>query len=206
MPAEHVTELISTASQFARQGWLPASAGNFSLKTSHAYPVQITKSGCFKDALTEADFLRLNYNADLDPSNPQGLNPSAETPLHLYLYQRFTTISNVLHVHSPAAVVLSKKEYERHKRTVEFHGFELQKALPGVTSHEGTLSVPLFPNSQDMSFLVGELENTLLNRDCCFLLAGHGLYAWGENLQETRRIIEAVEELCRYSLYEDNRL
>jgi methylthioribulose-1-phosphate dehydratase len=101
---------------------------------------------------------------------------------------------------------LSKREYENHKRTVEFRGFELQKALPGVTSHETTLSVPLFPNSQDMVFLAGELENTLLNRDCCFLLAGHGLYAWGKNLQETRRIIEAVEELCRYLLYKENRL
>jgi methylthioribulose-1-phosphate dehydratase len=202
MSENTLTGLISTANQFAKNGWNRATAGNFSIKIDHDYPVQITQSGCFKDTLTEHNFLSVSYDGSIDPTTPASLIPSAESPLHLFLYNRNPDIRTVMHVHSKFAVVLSKLEYDNNSRNIEFQGYELQKALPGMPSHESTLSIPLFPNSQDMHFIKHELQDTLRDNACCFLLAGHGIYAWGKNLHETRLIIEAVEELCRYKLYE----
>jgi methylthioribulose-1-phosphate dehydratase len=74
----------------------------------------------------------------------------------------------------------------------------MQKALHGNSSHEPTIHVPVFNNTQDIPelaervserFIAGELTQPGL------LVRGHGLYAWGRDISEARRHIEGFEFL-----------
>lgn len=69
------------------------------------------------------------------------------------------------------------------------------KAFQGVTTHEMRIDIPVFDNDQDMDALAGRVETRLAQPGNAkgFLLAGHGLYAWGRNAQETLRHLDAFD-------------
>ena len=118
--------------------------------------------------------------------------PSAETPLHTALYELDSDIGAVFHTHSVAATVLSM----RTEGALEISGFEMQKAIGGVTTHESTLPVQVFDNTQDMPALADHLRETWSSLTVPgFLIAGHGLYAWGTDIDEAERHIEGFEFL-----------
>jgi methylthioribulose-1-phosphate dehydratase len=103
----------------------------------------------------------------------------------------------VLHTHSMAAALLSKIDAPRGH--VVLSGWELLKGLDGITTHDCEVNLPIFPNSQDMRSLAALIEPRLAANQLCygFLLAGHGLYAWGKDLQEAKRHLEVFEFLLR---------
>jgi ribulose-5-phosphate 4-epimerase/fuculose-1-phosphate aldolase len=78
-------------------------------------------------------------------------------------------------------------------------GWELLKGLNGIDTHEVQLLLPVFPNSQNMQSLSTRLEQSLSREQSCygFLLAGHGLYAWGKDLPEAKRHLEVLEYLLQ---------
>ena len=118
--------------------------------------------------------------------------PSAETPLHTALYELDAGIGAVFHTHSVAATVLSM----RSRESLEISGFEMQKAISGATTHESTLSLRVFDNTQDMAALAERLRETWSSVTVPgFLIAGHGLYAWGRDIDEAERHIEGFEFL-----------
>ena len=121
------------------RGWLPATSGNLSARID-ARQIAITRSGPDKGNLVADDILVV----DLD--NPPAA-ASAEAPLHYALYTDHPQIAAIVHVHSPAATVLSR--LRERDGAVSFSGWELQKALAGVRSHEETVRLPIVANDQD---------------------------------------------------------
>ena len=100
----------------------------------------------------------------------------------------------ILHSHGLFPVLLSsvKKNY------FEFQGNEIQKGFDGEVSHLSKLRIPLFDNSQDMSFFEKELcsrKSEILHS--CFAISKHGTYAWGKNLFEAKRHLETLDYLCQ---------
>jgi methylthioribulose-1-phosphate dehydratase len=165
-------------------------AGNFSLRTDARHCL-ITQSGKDKSTL-EADDLML---CDFDGvAVDAGLKPSAETALHTALYRHDASIGAVLHTHSIMSTVLSRQL----AADLSLSGFEMQKALRGVRSHEDPVTIALFENTQDMHALatavVGRLAAGTLTVPG-FLVRGHGLYAWGADLAEAQRHVEGFEFL-----------
>jgi methylthioribulose-1-phosphate dehydratase len=130
------------------------------------------------------------------PIDAGGLKPSAETSLHLLLY-RTMGAGAVLHTHSLPAALLS--QLARDEGQVLLSGWELLKGLSGIDTHEVEISLPIFPNSQDMQALSAQVEQSLSTERACygFLLAGHGLYAWGKDLLEAKRHLEVLEYLLQ---------
>ncbi len=128
-----------------------------------------------------------------------GQRPSAETALHLAIYTMYPDIGAVLHTHSPAAVALSRAFPARTSWT--FAGHEMLKALPGVTTHEAQVMLPIVDNSQDMKVIWHAVSPTL-GALPAYLIRNHGLYGWGANMAEAERIIEAVEWLIMAELAE----
>jgi len=79
---------------------------------------------------------------------------------------------------------------------IHLKDYELLKALHGNTTHDTALDLPVFPNTQDMSELAAQVEAALGRAPMWgYLIDGHGLYAWGRNLDEARRHLEAFEFL-----------
>jgi methylthioribulose-1-phosphate dehydratase len=87
----------------------------------------------------------------------------------------------------------------RDEERVLLSGWELLKGLSGIDTHDVEISLPVFPNSQDMQALSNCVERSLLKQRSCygFLLAGHGLYAWGKDVSEAKRHLEVFEYLLQ---------
>jgi methylthioribulose-1-phosphate dehydratase len=187
-----IEALCGTARWCYTQGWVPATSGNFSVRPSGAGRILITASGLDKGTLTPAGLLEV----DLDGRVVSGVGkPSAETGLHLVLYQARSTAGAILHVHTVWNTLLSGIHASTGHVTLE--GYELLKGLSGVATHEHVERVPILKNSQDYSRLKVELAEALKEYPDAhgILLSRHGLYTWGESVAEARRHLEALEFL-----------
>ena len=187
-------DLAATVRALAGRGLCPATGGNFSVRLG-ADTVLITASGTDKAAVTEDNLIRVRRDGGVVG---QG-RPSAETALHLAVYRLAPDAGAVLHVHSVPNTVLSRL---LSGDTLAVSGYEMQKAIRGVDTHESRLALPIVDNSQDMTALAGVLETRWpeLDAACGFLVRGHGLYAWGADLDEARRHLEGWEFLMACEL------
>ena len=136
---------------------------------------------------------------DLEGQSLDQRKPSAETALHTQLYQWDASIEAVLHTHSPAVTVLSMQCSDP---TLIFQGYELQKAFPGVTSHEEQVVIPVFDNTQDIPKLAKQVQHYLKShpQTPAYLIRGHGAYTWGASIGDCERHLEALEFLVRCEL------
>jgi methylthioribulose-1-phosphate dehydratase len=190
-------QLVQTAQWASRMGWAPATSSNYSVRLpDNAAPAYcaITSSGIDKSALEVEHILVIDQHGI--PLESDGLKPSAETPLHLLLY-RTMGAGAVLHTHSLPAALLS--QLAREEGQVLLSGWELLKGLSGIDTHDVTISLPVFSNSQDMHALSTRVEQALSKKRFCygFLLAGHGLYTWGKDIPEAKRHLEVFEYLLQ---------
>lgn len=182
--------LIGNIRELAQAGWTPATSSNFSHRLDDRHAA-ITVSGRDKGRLVEDDIMVVDFDGQ---AVGRPLRPSAETLLHTQLYRRFPDIGCVLHTHSPVQTVASR--LYAGAGHVRLAGYELLKAFHGNSTHEAAVDVPVFPNTQDMDVLAAQVD-ALLDRQAMwgYLIDGHGLYAWGRDMAEARRHLEAFEFL-----------
>lgn len=192
-----ITAVITAGRSAAARGWVPATSGNFSVRIDER-TVALTRSGIDKGRLAVDDIL-------IQPlDRPPVAGASAETPLHLALYRDDPSIGAVFHTHSPAASVLS--EVWSDEGSIRLAGWELLKALSGIRTHEAVVEVPIFANDQDTAGLAAAIRARLAEKPVDavlapgYLLAGHGLYAWGRDPREAERHLEALEVLFTQTL------
>lgn len=176
-------ELVSLSHDFYRRGWSLATSSNFSARIDQDRYI-ITASGKDKGSLSVDEFVLVNLQ------QPAPENASAETLLHAMLYNLMPQTGCVLHTHSISATFLSLKYPE-----VILEGYEMLKAISGVSTHHHLERIPVLPNSQDLSALSQDVRRRLKHQPNAhaFLIAGHGLYTWGESIFKTRIQMEALE-------------
>lgn len=190
---------VIEAGRFAsRRGWTPATSGNFSARIDRSH-IAITRSGVDKGALDTADVLIQPLDA------PLVANSSAEAALHVRRYRDDPTIGAIFHTHGIASTVIGRAHLTDGAVTLE--GWELQKALTNVKTHETTIETPVFANDQDVAALAERVARRLaepapdrLVRAPGYLLAGHGLYVWGRDVAEAARHLETLETLFSQTL------
>lgn len=183
-------ELIVNVRELAALGWTPATSSNFSRRLDERHAA-ITVSGRDKGRLVEDDIMVVDFDGRAVGSDHR---PSAETLLHTQLYRRFPEIGCVLHTHSKVQTIASRLFAGAGK--VRLEGYELLKAFYGNDTHEAAIDLPVLANSQDMPELAARVE-ALLDTQCLwgYLIDGHGIYAWGRDMAEARRHLEAFEFL-----------
>ena len=182
--------LTSVIHDLHQRRWCEGTGGNFSV-VFNRNPLQLlmAPSGVDK-GLVEPDQLLL-VNASGTVIDGDGRS-SAETDLHLCIVNQ-TGAGAVLHTHSPMATVLSKQH--EANGGIEISGWEMLKGLEGINTHETSINIPVISNSQSMQILVETITPKLNSSPHGFLVAGHGLYAWGDNLEQAKRHIEILEYL-----------
>lgn len=188
LPAQAVEGVIALAHHAGAKNWIPATSGNFSVRID-AKDCAITASGSDKTKLSRDGVIRAPFAGATHPRQ------SAEAPLHYLMYRLSPQIGAVTHVHAQPAVLASLALAESGRVRIE--GLELLKAFNGFKTHETHLDVPVFANDQDMGALAARVETRLKDGGLGwgFLLAGHGIYAWGKDVQETLRHIDAFDYL-----------
>jgi methylthioribulose-1-phosphate dehydratase len=174
------------------RGWLSATSGNLSVVVRRE-PLQlaITATGLHKGRLTSEQFVLLGASGDVHAGSG---SPSAESRLHIAIVQE-TGAAAVLHTHSLWSTTLSLLRFP--DGGIAISGYEMLKALTGVSSHEHREWLPIVENSQNMPALEDAITD-ILRRNAGLhgiLIRGHGLYTWGCDLEEANRHLEALEFL-----------
>ena len=200
------SQLAALGREFYRRGWVLGTSGNFSLVISeNPLRLAITASGFDKGSLEPAHILAVDGSGNIiagprsrKPNKGvperQPIRPSDETKLHLAIV-RSRGAGAVLHTHSVWATIISEKHAGAGGVSIE--GYEMLKGLQGVRSHEHRAWLPILENSQDMAVLAHSVERMLTDHPAAhgFLLRGHGLYTWGDELRTAKRHVEILEFL-----------
>lgn len=194
-------ELAHLIQTFYHQGKAPATATNYSWRNS-AGEIIISRSGVDKSQFSAEDWMKVDLKG-LPLPEFSHCQPSAETLIHCFLYAEFPETRCILHSHSLAATVLSGlycREGEKGERgKIVFQGYEVIKGIRGYNRHDCTIELPIVANSQDMGELCDRLPVASL-QNFGFLIARHGLYAWGNTIAEAKRHLEVWEFLLECEL------
>jgi methylthioribulose-1-phosphate dehydratase len=182
--------LCRVGAALGARGLLPATSGNLSAVLSREpLLVAVTRTGTDKGALDGGDVLVVDGDGQVIAGEGR---PSDEAPLHLALV-RALGAGAVVHTHGLWSTVLSS----RADAEVVLEGWEILKALSGVRTHEARVAVPVIDNAQEYDRLARDIVAAAARPGAppAVLLRGHGLYAWGRDLGEARRHVEALEFL-----------
>lgn len=190
-----VEELAGCGRDFHRRGWSLGTSSNYSVVVEREpLTLLMTGSGFDKGRLQPGQFVLVDAGGrSLDASLPK---PSAEALLHTAL-AKAGVAGAVLHTHSVAATVLSEAFLDQSSLPIQ--GYEMLKGLAGITTHETRVELPIYANTQDIAALARVVEARLADPANPlrhgFLLAGHGLYTWGDSIATARRHLEVLEFL-----------
>lgn len=195
MSNDVLTQLSEVAADLARRGMTPATSSNFSARHDKDH-CHVTVSGRDKGKLSVDDFMQVNMQGQaIEP----GRRASAETLLHTQIYSLRPQAQVVLHTHSMAQTLASM--HWQAQGYVEFSQYELLKAFNGLTTHESNLKLPIVSNSQDMTALCDSVKPFFDDMNFYgYLIAGHGIYTWGDDLAEASRHLDAFEFLLSAEL------
>ena len=153
-------------------------------------------SGVDKGSLQPEQLLVVNeFQEVLDGAG----KASAETQLHMAIIHK-TGAGAVLHTHSVTGTVLSRR-YAKEGQ-IRLEGLEMLKGLNGIHSHNAHVDLPVVCNNQNMDVLAEDFHQQIQHLPQGILVEGHGLYAWGDNLQQAERHVEIIEFLLDVQLQE----
>jgi methylthioribulose-1-phosphate dehydratase len=193
IPDWAVEAIIVAGRRMDSRGWVPATAGNISVRLPDGR-IAITRSGGHKGFLTRESVMLVDaQGAPLT----QSARPSAETGLHCQIYAAFPAAGAVLHGHSVAATVLSLTTQDW---AIRISGYEVQKAFEGQSSHEAALDLPLFENDQDIARLARKVAPILPACVLGYVIRGHGAYVWGPDMDMALARLEGLEFLLACEL------
>ena len=189
--AELAAQLADIGRQFHGRGWALGTSGNFSAVVDR-YPLRlaITTSGVDKGSLSAGDIVEIDENGKVVRGSGR---PSAEATLHLAIV-RVRGAGAVLHTHSVWSTILSEAAPEDG---LAIEGYEMLKGLAGVDTHRHREWLPIVENTQAWTESSFAVEQVLSRYPAThgFLIRGHGLYTWGQDVPEARRHVETLEFL-----------
>ena len=178
-----------------QRGWCEGTGGNFSMVLQH-HPLQLlmAPSGVDKGQVPGDQLIVVDEAGNIVSGEGKA---SAETALHLRIVEA-NNAGAVLHTHSVPGTVLSL--HFEQKGVIVLAGWEMLKGLDGINTHATSINIPVISNSQSMQELGDAIAPCLASAPCGFLVAGHGLYAWGKDLEASKRHLEILEFLLNVKL------
>ena len=183
-------QLTKTISDLHGRRWCEGTGGNFSVVVQRD-PIHLlmAPSGINKGRVESGHLVVVDEHQQVMEGEGRA---SAETTLHIEII-RTLECRAVLHTHSIEATVLSD-HYARIGK-IQLEGWEMLKGLKGITSHETSIDIPIVSNNQNIEELSQTVRPYLSKTIPGILVAGHGLYAWGDSLAEAQRHVEILEFL-----------
>jgi methylthioribulose-1-phosphate dehydratase len=188
-------ELSDVKEELAGRDWFFGTSGNLSIKVADN-PVQflVSSSGKDKRKKSPEDFLLVDSHGQ--PVEQTHLKPSAETLLHVIVYQK-TNAGCSLHVHTVDNNVIS--ELYGDQQEVVFKGQEIIKAF-GIWEEDAEVSIPIIANHADIPKLAEEFSRFVKEDAGAVLIRNHGITVWGRTAFEAKKYLEAWEFLFSYHL------
>ncbi len=190
-----IEALQRAGNQFWTRGWSLGTSSNYSVVIDRdPLRILVTASGKDKGHLGLNDFVIVDEAGK--PSPAEQPKSSAETLLHCSI-AKHRGAGSILHTHSVWGTILSNHFFPNHGIRIE--GFEFLKGLEGIGTHQTSIWVPIFENTQDIPALQAEVEaywNAHPDQACYgYLIRRHGMYTWGKDVAAAVRHIEVLEFL-----------
>jgi L-fuculose-phosphate aldolase len=166
-------------------GWLrkyglnDSHSGNASCREGES--VWITPTGCCADTLAAEDLLF----ARTDALSPDGA--SLDAPLHLEVYRQVTIARAVLHSHGPYSIAMTMDGEDFNPR--DFEG----------RYHFGRVPVLSIPHDAYVERSPALVARALASHRVV-VVRGHGVYAWGETIDQAYKWTCSLESSARISL------
>jgi L-fuculose-phosphate aldolase len=171
-------EIERACQRMATRGWVANHDGNASARIAPSRIV-CTPTATHKDAV-RADNLVVTDAAGRQLAG-RG-KPFSEYALHLVVYRTRADVGAVVHAHPPFATALGVS------------GRELACFLPEAVVSLGT-RVPLCPLAMPGTAAVTSMEPFIAKFDAV-LVAGNGVFAWGDDVEQAYLRMELVEHLA----------
>ncbi|QGQ46397.1 methylthioribulose 1-phosphate dehydratase [Metabacillus sediminilitoris] len=188
-------ELADIKRVLAKRDWFPGTSGNLAIKVDQQpLTFLVTASGKDKTKESNEDFLLVDK--DGKPVENTHLKPSAETLLHVEVYNK-TNAGCSLHVHTIDNNVIS--ELYGDKGRITFKGQEIIKAY-GLWEEDAEFTIPIIHNHAYIPKLAAEFGEYVKEDAGAVLIRNHGITVWGRNALEAKKYLEASEFLFSYHL------
>lgn len=177
-----------------RHGLVILTWGNASGKDQKSGKVVIKPSGI------EYSALRLEHMVEMDmEGNPvgNGLRPSSDSPTHLEIYRAFPRVGGIVHTHSRFATMFAQAE-----RPIPCLGTTHADYFPGEIpiTRRLTRAEVIEDYERRTGTVIVERFTRLDPHECPgVLVAGHGVFTWGENPEDAVShavALEAVAEMA----------
>lgn len=197
--------LTALASRYHAAGWMLGTSGNLSARFqgTDGPSIVITASGLDKGALGPDDFVEVSLEGALLACG-EGRRPSAETSIHVAIYQALPSVNAALHVHTVASTELGRLHGPTHP--IDLEDLEMLKGW-GMWEPNAKAALPVFTNHAEVPKIAEDLARWLArtpdgNRQAApaMLIAGHGMTAWGATVDEAHRHVEITEFFCQLGL------
>ena len=190
-----LSQLCDAAHYFHQKGWMLGTAGNLSARTEDTN-FWITSSGQNKGELTPEQFLLLSPQGDILHHPAPSLRPSAETSIHIAVYDLFPDARACLHVH----MLESNWVCDHHPQPwMELPPLEMLKGF-GWTG--GPAHILVTDNHDHVPQIADDLRAAHHDREGFwipgFLIRNHGITAWGRDISEARNRIELFSYIFSY--------
>jgi len=191
-------ELIAAAKDFYDRGWMVGTAGNLSARLDDG-SFWITASGRQKGKLTATDFIKINLDGAIIEQPHPDSRPSAETSIHLAVYNSLPEAQACYHVHSVEANLVSRLATGD---AVSLPAIEMLKCL-GIWEQNPQVSMPLFVNHLEVPKIAQEILELFAISPPevpALLIRDHGVTVWAKSPIAAYNYIETVEYIFRYIL------
>lgn len=195
-PRDPRPQLIALAQRFHSRGWMPGTSGLLSCRQADG-SVEVSAPGRTKDQLREDDFITLAMDGRvMRQVRPQD-RPSADSIIHLALYERFPQARLIVQLHMIEAPLVARMCLEDE---LLLPNLELLKGF-GVWEQAPEVTVPVFENHLDVPRIAGEIRARMAAsppRVPGLLIRDQGLTVWGPTVAAVCNHVELFEYLFRY--------
>jgi len=162
-PSRELGELLQYYRWLRIYGYNDAHSGNASIRIGPE--VWITPTGACADTLASSEFIHCDTGGGIDPG------ASLDAPLHLEIYRQNPDAVAVLHSHCPHAVAMTMGGDDFVPAD-----FEGRRYFP---------KVPVFDiRYEEYVETSPRIIGAALAMHRVVISRGHGVYAWGENLNQ----------------------
>lgn len=180
----YAIQLCALGRWIAQRQWLPFSSGLFSIRTSE-HSALFTCADKDKSELSPADLVSYNWAT--------ARQVDTVTAIHQFLYQQNPQHKVVLQSHDLQSTVFSRLvKANQHL----FVGYELQQ-LVAISEPQRSCCPLLILEPQNTELMLQELQQRFEREKLphAFLIRGHGLYVWGNSIDNTKKHLEAWQFL-----------
>ena len=172
-------QIVETAQELVRKGFLMATGGNLSLRISGQNSFAVTPSNYDYLKMTPNDVCVLDFDRNLLEGH---LKPSVESSMHGAIYQVRPDVNAIIHTHQVYTSALTL----------------IKAPIPALFDEQARFlgrSVEIIPYAPSgTGFLKNTVAKHVKNHNNAFMLQNHGALVFGHDMQRAIHNVEILEK------------